>query len=108
MAEIAIILGVQAVVIGAVAGLNYNNTSEGFGSWRLTALQRRTEEAAEQGTQAVSKSEFESHQIQSKQAAHMNPAGAVAPVTLQTASGSRLASADFHGWDGEDMEMVYE
>lgn len=33
MAEIAIIIGVQAVVMGAVAGANYTNTSDGFLKW---------------------------------------------------------------------------
>lgn len=32
MAELALILGVQAVVVGAVAGLNYSNSSYGWES----------------------------------------------------------------------------
>jgi hypothetical protein len=36
MAEIAIIIGVQAVVMGAVAGANYTNTSDGFLKWMPT------------------------------------------------------------------------
>jgi hypothetical protein len=34
MAELVIILGVQAAVLGTLYGVNYSNTSDGFGSWR--------------------------------------------------------------------------
>lgn len=33
MAEIVVILGVQAVVIGTIGGLNYSNNSKGYASW---------------------------------------------------------------------------
>ena len=36
MADIAIIIGVQAVVMGAVAGANYTNNSDGFLKWMPT------------------------------------------------------------------------
>lgn len=103
MAEIAIVIGVQAVVMGTVAGLNYSNTSGGFGSW----MQPRTQEepAAENAPKSDVELSQQPHNTREMQNVPTPAAAAAdAAVTKKTDLQVHARLGDFE----EDMEFAYD
>jgi len=110
MAEIVIIMGVQAVVIGT-AGLNYSNTSEGFGSWAGWTWHKDGDsedgDHAEPDTERmwVGDEDFPSH----PRSLNLIPTTGFVPTNLKSAFSNEVAEtpaplADFE----EAMEFAYD
>ena len=104
MAEIAIVVCVQAVVVGTVAGLNYSNTSDGFGSW--IEARKQEEPAAEHARGRDVELSQQPNRTQEMQSLPPPAAAqsAAEKVTKKTGPEPRARLGDFE----EEMEFAYD
>jgi hypothetical protein len=102
MAEILVILGVQAAVIGTVASLNYSNTSEGFGRWDSWTWSTPQKDEVDEDVQLSQEPPaIVVHRKQQQNSATMKTAHAIAPTQP-----ARLRDFEWHF--KEEMEYAYE
>jgi hypothetical protein len=97
--EIVVILGVQAAVIGTVAGLNYSNNSEGYASWASWTWTTDRPDEQQHGSDTELSQEPPAIVVHRKRSKHAieSPNPTAAP-----------ALRDFEWHFKEEMEFAYE